>query len=447
MSDLKRTISYLKRNGAAATFWAVAERKDPGGRDAWQKRTADYPHKVRPEKLFGPKSRADEIEPETEKHLVSILVPAYQTGRRFFKQMIRSVLGQTYKNWQLIIADASPDDGLKSIVDHFNDERIEYVRLSLNEGIAANTNEAFNYAKGDYIGLLDHDDLLAPDAISEVMRAIDEKGYRIVYTDEDKINSAGNYVFEPNFKPGFNLDLLLTNNYICHFAMMEKELFSKLMLRSSFDGAQDYDLFLRAVLGLEYQRMEELEKRLATGLGDGDDDPEDGIADEVMPYGFFPDTYFKSVIGHVPRILYHWRAGEGSTADDPDSKRYAYEAGKRALEDFYRQLDWDVEVSHTPHLGFYKSTYRPDIMTVREDIIALCGRKVRKGKVTESPVLEGVKLFEGMNVHYSGYLHRAALFVDVDKASSAIIGERRKVHPGADRNDMRLVYVPELIVK
>ncbi|MBO4337676.1 MAG: glycosyltransferase [Lachnospiraceae bacterium] len=432
MNNVRRTISYLKRNGPAATLWAIAERKDATGMDVWQKKTASYPHRIVPKSLFGKKSVPEDIDTEKEPYLVSILVPAYQTDPAAFKQMIRSVLGQTYKNWQLVIGDASATDELSEIAAHFNDSRITYVKLSLNEGISANTNEAFSHAKGEYVGFLDHDDILAPDAIGEVMKAVIQKGYRIVYTDEDKVSENSGHIFEPNIKPGFNLDLLLTNNYICHFTVMESSLFDKLKLRSAYDGAQDYDLYLRAVLGLEYQRLEELEKE---------------GKDSILPYGFFPDSYFRSVIGHVPRILYHWRTGAASTADNPDSKRYAYEAGKRALADFYDQLDWDVEVTNTRHLGFYRTVYFPDMLSVRKDIRGLCGRKIRHGRVIESPVLGGVKLFDGMNYHYSGYLHRASLPLDVDKAPEELIRYREDMIKGASPEDMRLVYDPAILIR
>ena len=233
--------------------------------------------------------------------------------------------------------------------------------------------------------------------------------------------------FDPHFKPAFNLDLLLSNNYICHFTVLRASLFEQLMLRKDYDGAQDYDLFLRAVLGIEWNRVEE--------------------GGSAFEYGMFPVTYMKKKIGHVPRILYHWRAHEESTSDNPESKRYAYEAGKRALEDFCRQLDWKVTVSHTRHLGFYRIGYQPDVLAVRKDIWGVCGRRVRGGKVSEGPVLDGVSLFEGMNFHYSGYLHRAALMLDVDSAPEDLIRRRRKRGPVYPDPDRRLLYLPELFIR
>ena len=433
MSYIRRTLSYMKRNGPVSTFWAVAERKDKTGMDAWQRRTLKYPHKVSPSSLIGERKDKPEEFSKEEGMCVSILVPAYETDVVFFKQMVESVLGQTYRNWQLVIADASADEDLGQIAASYNDDRIEYVHLSLNEGISDNTNAAFEHARGEYTGFLDHDDILAPEALSEVMKLAAVQGCDIIYTDEDKVNEELTFLFEPNVKPKFNLDLLLTNNYICHFTVIKTGLFKKLRLRHEFDGAQDYDLMLRAVTGIEWIRTELI----------ADDDIRE------LPYGFFPADYFRSRIGHVPRILYHWRAGQNSTADNPDAKRYAYEAGKRALKDFYDQLEWDTEVLHTSHLGFYETRYIPDIFSVRKDIWGICGRAVLHGRVAEGPVLGGIKLFEGMNYHYSGYLHRASLYMDVDKAAEYLIKERNAAKKAGsfEKKHGRLLYDPKLLIR
>ena len=152
----------------------------------------------------------------------------------------------------------------------YEDDRICYVHLPLNEGISKNTNEAFQYAKGEYVGFLDHDDLLAPEALHEVVRALGECDYDLVYTDEDKVSADLTRRFEPNFKPDFNLDLLLSNNYICHFTVIKSALFQKILFRHDYDGAQDYDLFLRVLLGIEWLRCEE-----------------EGAQEEGGRYGFF----------------------------------------------------------------------------------------------------------------------------------------------------------------
>ena len=424
MGNIQRTILYMKRNGLKDTVWAVAERKDKSGMDTWQRKVYRYPHPVKRQSLIGKRQEKPETFAEHEKACISLLVPAYHTKPEYFKDLCESVLGQTYRNWQLIIADASDDDRLQQLAEKYEDDRIVYQHLSMNEGISDNTNAAFEFATGELIGLLDHDDILAPEALKEVAKAFaDDSACDMVYTDEDKISADLGRVFEPNMKPDFNLDLLLTNNYICHFTVMKRGLFDKLKLRHAYDGAQDYDLFLRAVLGIEWTR---LEKQTAAQQEDG----------SLLPYGYFPADYMKKHIVHVPRILYHWRTDRGSTADNPDSKRYAYEAGKRALEDFYTQLDWDVTVSHTKHLGFYGTEYHPDILSVRSDIWGICGRRIAHGRVAAGPVLGGTRLFEGMNYHYSGYLHRASLPLDVDKAAGQLIRTREE-YKAAGKNKLR----------
>ncbi|MCR5282014.1 MAG: glycosyltransferase [Lachnospiraceae bacterium] len=436
MSLAKRALSFMKRNGIGPTITAVAERKDQKRMDAWQKRTLGYDHAIRPRSLFGEIKTVSDQElaaiREREDILISILVPAYQTKKEYFCQMIESVLGQSYPNWQLVIADSSSDDRLRQAAESYKDPRICYHHLDLNEGISQNTNEAFKWAEGNYVGLLDHDDLLAPQALSEVVRLLRQGGYDMVYTDEDKVSADLTGCFEPNIKPAFNLDLLLSNNYICHFTVIRSELFGKALLRKEYDGAQDYDLFLRILIGIEWERVE---KHKTT-----------------HEYGWFPVEYVKRHIGHVPMILYHWRAHEHSTSDNPESKRYAYEAGKRAVEDFFHQMDWDATITHSRHLGFYHAEYHPDIMTVRKDIDAVCGRSVRRGCVIKGPVMDGVHLFDGMNFRFSGYLHRAAMPLDVDQAPREVIKRRKRSSVRtSDRNagqtEGRLVYLPDLFFR
>ncbi len=174
----------MKRNGIGPTITAVAERKDQKRMDAWQKRTLGYDHEIRPKSLFGEIKTLTEEElagiREKEKIMISILVPAYETKKEYFCQMIESVLGQTYPNWQLVIADSSGDDRLRQVAKSYKDPRISYHHLDLNEGISQNTNEAFKWAEGNYVGLLDHDDLLAPEALFEVVRLIRQGNYDMV---------------------------------------------------------------------------------------------------------------------------------------------------------------------------------------------------------------------------------------------------------------------------
>ncbi len=411
MSQISRTLSFFKRNGFVPTMYATMERLGWCGPDPEQIRANEYygsaekTEYVKVEERMpgmGAQNGADGEPEEHKEYRFSIVVPAYETNVIYFKEMVNSVCSQTYPKWQLVIADASKSDTLEKVMESYEDERICYVRLKENKGISENTNEAMKYADGDYIGLLDHDDTLHSNALAQVAKLLRDGEYELVYTDEDKINEDGTIRFEPNFKPDFNFDFLLSNNYICHFTVLSRQLMEKLSFRPAFNGAQDYDLFLQAVYEIEQDRKNKEDE-------------------SYIPYAA---DYMKKKIGHVPEVLYHWRAHMASTADNPESKRYAYEAGKRALENFAARNGWDVEVEHTKHLGFYDVKYQPDIFAVRKDVMAVCGKKVRFGKVTEGPVLEENELFKGMNARYSGYMHKAVLKFDVDSAPDGCIRYR-----------------------
>ena len=250
---------------------------------------------------------------------ISIAVPAYKTPELFLRQLIQSLQDQTYDNWELCIANASPQDAsmeyvLKSC--SAMDSRIVWKKLKENRGISENTNEAFAMATGDYVGLLDHDDLLAPNALYEIAAALEkEPETEVIYTDEDKVRGEQLEHFQPHLKPDFNEDLLRSNNYICHFFVVKRTLLQKVGgMRKEFDGAQDYDFIFRC-------------------------------------------TEAAGKICHIPEILYHWRTHEASTADNPQSKLYAFEAGKRAIEENLKRRGLQGEVSHTKDYGFYRVKY------------------------------------------------------------------------------------------
>lgn len=250
---------------------------------------------------------------------ISIAVPAYKTPELFLRQLIQSLQDQTYDNWELCIANASPQDAsmeyvLKSC--SAMDSRIVWKKLKENRGISENTNEAFAMATGDYVGLLDHDDLLAPNALYEIASALEkEPETEALYTDEDKVRGEQLEHFQPHLKPDFNEDLLRSNNYICHFFVVKRTLLQKVGgMRKEFDGAQDYDFIFRC-------------------------------------------TEAAGKICHIPEILYHWRTHEASTADNPQSKLYAFEAGKRAIEENLKRRGLQGEVSHTKDYGFYRVKY------------------------------------------------------------------------------------------
>lgn len=373
LSNWKKTIYYFRKNGFRQAFYAVLER-------AFSEIGEEYHYEAVPEEELHRQSAEGAVFTTT----FSILVPAYETPPEYLRALIDSVLSQTYGRFELILADASKTDVVEKTVCEYDDERIVYRRLPENEGISENTNQALELATGDYVGLLDHDDLLTPDALYECaaeIAAFADKSIklRMLYSDEDKCDSTGTRFYEPNRKPNFNLDLILSNNYICHFLVLEREFLQGLRFRSSMDGAQDYDLVLRAVdamLGREQRDAKKTE----------------------LP------------VAHISKVLYHWRCYDGSTSENPQSKRYAYEAGKRAVEEFVKARGWKAEVTHTAHLGFYRVDYQPEIFRNRTDV-AVTGGKVldRKNRILAGIYDEnGESLYQGLHKEYSGVMHRAA---------------------------------------
>ena len=339
---IKKGFRYMKRHGVKQFTVRLFER--------FQSQDIDYEmwfalNKAAPQELE--RQRTAVFDRPVK---ISIVVPVYQTPESFLREMIESVCAQTYGNWELCIADASPRTAahsshgaaksgtegdseaahiiregeaetvtkLTSIIREYQakDERIRYRILENNDGISENTNEAMKMATGEFIGLLDHDDLLEPDALYEVMAEIvSDDSVDMVYTDEDKINRKGTKHLIPNMKPDFNLDLLRSNNYICHFLVVRRALVEKIGgFRKEFDGAQDHDFI--------FQCVENARK-----------------------------------IAHVHHVLYHWRTHSGSTSDNPDSKMYAFEAGKRAVESHLERMHVNAVVEKTPDLGYYRVRY------------------------------------------------------------------------------------------
>lgn len=276
-----------------------------GGYEAWLAR-----HKVDKRTLRRQKHAAF-----AQKPLISIVIPLYCTPLPYLKELLESVRRQSYENWQLCLADGSPDDKAKEFIEkHYGREkRIVYRKLEENGGISVNTNEAVALATGEYLMLCDHDDTLEPDALYEIVKAINDTAADVLYTDEDKVSMDGQHYFDPNFKPDFNLFRLRENNYICHIFVVKKSLTDETgLLRSEFDGAQDFDFILRC--------CEKAQK-----------------------------------ITHIPKVLYHWRCHMDSTAADPSSKAYAYEAGRKAVREHYQRLGIDAKVEMTERPGWYRS--------------------------------------------------------------------------------------------
>lgn len=255
--------------------------------------------------------------------LVSIVIPLYNTPIQYLKELLESIVSQTYSNWELCMADGSTDDKVETFIKaHYsNDKRIRYQMLDKNLGIAGNTNAAADMARGDYVMLCDHDDLITEDALFEMVKVINQDpDIDIVYSDEDLVSSDSSEFFSPRFKPDFNFDFLRSINYICHIFMVRKKIMDETgYFREEFDGAQDFDLILRC--------CEKTKK-----------------------------------IYHVPKVLYHWRAHQNSTAGNPDSKEYAIKAGQRALEEHYQRMGYDAKVEYTDIFIMFKT-----IMAVHGD--------------------------------------------------------------------------------
>lgn len=250
---------------------------------------------------------------------ISVVVPLYRTPKLFLCQMLDSLLAQTYENWELCAANGSPEDeDVQQVMKEYaaKDSRIRFMDLTENLGIAENTNAAFSMAEGEFIGLMDHDDLLAPNALWEIVNALNQDSQAdAVYTDEDKVTTGLDEYFQPHLKPDFNPDLLCSNNYICHFFVVRRSIVERVGgFRREYDGAQDYDFIFRCV---ENARK----------------------------------------VAHVPEIVYHWRTHKASTADNPASKMYAFDAGKRAIEAHLERIGVQGNVSHTKDLGFYRVQY------------------------------------------------------------------------------------------
>lgn len=395
ISNFRKAVQYLQKNGIRHAYYAARERIE-------EERKADYFYREPTAEQLA----AQRAQTAAGREQFSIVVPAYETKEQFLREMIESVCRQSYPVWELIIVDASAGDTVEKTVGEIaartGENRIRYSRLTENRGISDNTNAGIAMASGEYIALLDHDDLLAPDALYHMVSAVrsaKQQGITpaLLYTDEDKYDSSSCYFMAPNKKEKFNLDLILSNNYVCHFMAVEAKLMKSLLLRRKYDGAQDYDLVLRVIDRLYGETL----------TGD--------LPGEVI---------------HIPKVLYHWRCHADSTADNTASKTYAYEAGREVLADFGNRRGWNITVGHSLHLGFYEITYLPDILTARPDIGIVGGRILGAGGRICGGAMDdtGACLYEGLHKEYSGgYTHRAALKQDVAAADPRCMQVREEL--------------------
>ena len=250
----------------------------------------------------------------------SVLVPLYNTPERFLREMIESVQNQSYQNWELCLADGSDaehaDVGVISKKYARKDKRIKYKKLEKNMGISGNTNACIDMATGDYIALFDHDDILHPSALYEVMKAICEKDADFIYTDENTFHDTPKDAYSPNFKPDFAPDTLRSYNYICHLSVFKESLLKKAGggFRAEFDGSQDYDMVLRLTEKAQH-------------------------------------------IVHIPKILYYWRSHEQSVASNISAKPYTLDAAKKALTEHLKRVHLEGTVSDSRIPSTYHIQY------------------------------------------------------------------------------------------
>ena len=318
--NIQKGLRYLKHFGLKEFLVRLSERMEPEEvpYGPWYEE-----HRAKPEELERQRKQSLAWENfsggEESACVFSIAVPVFRTPAKFLCEMIESVRSQSFPFWELCLANADPEDReVAEILERYcrEDRRIRVKNLKENKGISENTNAALAMARGEFVGLLDHDDLLAPDALYEMAARLEKDGgIDVFYTDEDKVTTDLSEHFQPHLKPDFNLDLLRSNNYICHFFVVRREIAERIGgFRPEFNGAQDYDFIFRGT--------EQAEK-----------------------------------IVHIPRILYHWRVHSASTADNPASKMYAYEAGKRAIEGNLERSGVRGVVSLRQDYGFYDVHY------------------------------------------------------------------------------------------
>jgi GT2 family glycosyltransferase len=251
---------------------------------------------------------------------ISIVTPVYNPNRYDLTQCIGSVIEQTYDNWELCLVDGASDKPyVADVIKEFakRDPRIKAVTLPRNLGIVGNSNAARLVITGEYVAFLDHDDMLAPFALHEVVKRLNQDGsIDFLYSDEDKVTANGRRRYDPTFKPDWSPDTLLSCNYVCHFAVARRSIIDEVgWFREGYDGSQDHDLILR-------------------------------VSEKT------------SRIKRIPKILYHWRAAGASVASDPMVKPYAYVAAKKSLADHLARRAVAADVIDGMFIGSYRVKYR-----------------------------------------------------------------------------------------
>lgn len=304
---VKKIVNTLKKRGLSDTLSVISDRLK------YKRASVKYSNFV---------SEKDELyhfeltQTKGKDVLISICVPVYNPKPEHFNAMLESVLLQSYDNWQLCIADAGTEGYAQKEVERCNDERISYRKLEGNHGIAINTNMAVEMAKGEYVVLLDHDDILALDCLYEFKSAVN-RGVDFIYADESSFYKDPRRPEITHFKGSFSFFNLLGNNYICHPVCFKKELFQNVGgFRKGFEGSQDHDLFIRM--------CQEAKTRV-----------------------------------HIPKVLYYWRIHKSSVAYDIEAKPYCVESGIKAVREYTEKNKLEARVKETGPNPIYSVVYEP----------------------------------------------------------------------------------------
>ena len=380
---VQKGLKYLKRQGVFATVKKT------------YRRVSDTRRYARWISLSEKESKVDFSSfSKEELPLISIVVPLYRTNETYLREMIESVEKQSYPKWELCLADGSETPSpLVSVLEEKqrNDNRIHVKYLEENKGIAGNTNSALEMANGDFIALLDHDDLIPSNALAEVVKAyLSDRTIDFIYTDQDLITLDGSQRYLPNFKPDFSIQYLRSINYICHFLVISKELYEKVGgFSREFDGAQDYDFILRCSENAEQ-------------------------------------------IHHIPKVLYHWRAHPDSTAGDPKTKQYAFLAGKRAVMAHLKRVGIDADVSLTNFPGVQKIDYHRAledeyVILGVEDAVLLEGSYERLKNIASQ---KGVAVVGGAGVNDKNKIIQCGIFFDFENKAYDYVFEGEVVTEG-----------------
>ena len=348
-NTLKRAVDFFIKKGPKAFIGKVIRKIKRINIDydysKWYELT-----KTSEDELLAQRNHKFEYEP-----LLSVAIPVFDTSDEFLHLLFKSLLNQTYQNFEICIADATNYNDCKNNPklffeklkdnrdvlninnNNYDVSRINIKYLNENLSIADNTNVCIDMAKGEYIVLCDHDDALTLDALYQVINTINiNKNALIIYSDEDKVDTKDEVYFQPAFKPDFNLDMLLSVNYFCHLTVVKKCLLDKLYAidnayeRPEYNGAQDYDLFLRLVC-------------------------------QIINDTYSDGHYDTSSIIHIPKVLYHWRCHIESTSKNTESKLYAFQNGEKAVSDFYKRCNIKfpeiITVEKGYDFGLYHTIY------------------------------------------------------------------------------------------